>query len=156
MICSPPGVRRTPGAGVGHGRYFCKLVRWPGVSRGPQGLWVYSSLPKCFLTHCRGPRDPLPFGPCPKESSSCPHYFYFWSTKGGGGDLAGGAPYHGPLLGYCSPVGSSQLLAVLQGSPPVPCLIPQFTLPARSFKWVNLKGFGKLYLCEWCEKQTSN
>ena len=44
------------------------------------------------------------------------------------------------------PMGSSQLLAVLQGGPLVPCHVPQL---------VNLKGPGKMYICEQCEKQTS-
>ena len=38
----------------------------------------------------------------------------------------------------------------------LPCHIPQLTLPAGSFTSVNLKDSSMLYICEQCEKQTSN
>ena len=62
----------------------------------------------------------------------------------------------GPPEAITGSSGSSQLLSELQGSPPVPCHIPQLTLPAGYFKHINLKCFGKLYLCQQCKKQTSN
>ena len=37
-----------------------------------------------------------------------------------------------------------------------PLLYPSAQCPAKSFKWVNIKCSGKLHLCKWCKKQTSN
>ena len=150
VICSPPGVRGTPGARAGHGRYSCELASGPGVSQGPQSWWAGPSFPQCFIIHCRGLMGSLPFGLCPKDSPLCPHYFYFFSTEGGGCTLARGALPMGPSEAATGPLGSCQLPLELQGSPPVPCHISQLALPAGSFKHVDLTGSGKLHLCEWC------
>ena len=62
----------------------------------------------------------------------------------------------GPSEVIAGPSGTSMLLTVLQGGPPIPCYIPQLALAARSFKGVNLKGSGKMYICGQCKKHTSN
>ena len=62
----------------------------------------------------------------------------------------------GPSEAMAGCSGSSTLLTGLQKGPPVPCHIPELVLPATAFSHVNLKGSGKMFLCEECTKSTSN
>ena len=97
---------------------------YPGVSWGAQSWWVSSSFPRHSLPHSRGLMGFLPFGPCPKERPSFPHYHYFLSTKGGGGDIAGGALSHWPLQGHCWPLGKLSASDGTAGQPSCPLLHP--------------------------------
>ena len=56
----------------------------------------------------------------------------------------------GPSDVIAGPSGISTFQMALQRGPLVPCHIPQVALPARSFKQVNLKGYGKMYVCGQC------
>ena len=67
MVCSPPGVRRTSGARVSHGRCSCEPASGPGVSQSPWSQQAGSSSSKCFLTHCRGPMGSPLWAPPQRE-----------------------------------------------------------------------------------------
>ena len=62
----------------------------------------------------------------------------------------------GPSEAIAGLLGTCQLPVVLWGEPPIPCHVPQCTLPTRSFKPVNLKGSSKMYICEQCKMHTFN
>ena len=103
-----------------------------------KGCWAPPSLGPALMIACHAPSP---------NNVSDPE---------GGGDSAGGTPSHGPLQGHCWLLGKLSASSGTVGGPPISCCIPQITLPTRSFKQVNLKGYSKLYICEWCKKQTSN
>ena len=84
------------------------------------------------------------------------HLHNIGGPKRGGGDSAGDAPSHRSLWGHCFPLGKLSASDSTARGPPIPCHIPQLTNPTGSFKQVNLKGSGKMYLCKQCKKQTSN
>ena len=61
----------------------------------------------------------------------------------------------GPYEAITGPPGPSAPSGVV-GGPPISYHIPQVTCPTRSFKWVNLKGSSKMYICKQCVKHASN
>ena len=81
---------------------------------------------------------------------------HWWSRGGGGGNSVGGTSSHWPSCSLCWPLGKLSASDSTVGGPPIPCCMPQLTLPTRSFKGVNFKGSGEMYICEWCKMQTSS
>ena len=148
MLCSPPGVGGTPGARVCHGGYPCEPVsgvhkagRLTPPSFGPlplvwraDGLPLLQALPQRESTAPPPPKCQRP----QRRKWHCRRHPFPWA-------------HLRPLLDPWE----ANLLVALWG-PPIPCNIPQLTLPARSFKWVKLKGPDKIYICEQCKKPTSN
>ena len=98
---------------------------------------------------------PSPLGPAP-ESLMHLHHYNVSGPKGGGGDSTGGVPSHESLCGHWWPLRKLSASGGTTGGPSIPCHIPQIIHPDGSFMWVNLKGCSKMYICEQCEKQTSN
>ena len=97
----------------------------------------------------------IPSGPCPKESPLCPTTTTSVALRE---EEVTSEEVHLPMgssEAITGPLRSSQLPVALQG-PPICCHIPQLTLFARSFKQVNVKGSCRIYICEWCGKQTFN
>ena len=152
MLHSPPGVRGTPGAWDGDGRYPCELVSGSGVARIHKTGRLAPPSPRTPSPNVEANRHSPFFGPALKRTHHAPNYCHIWSTKGGEGDITGGSLPPGPSETIAGPLGNSQLLMVLQGGPLVPCHIPQLILHAGSFMWVNFKGSSKLYLCKQCKK----
>ena len=156
MLHNTPGVRGTPRAGVGHGRYPCELANGSGVSWGPQGQWVSSSFPQCSLSYCRRTMGSLSFEPCPKESLTCPHYYYFWSTKGGQGTITRGTPSHRLLWGHHWPLGKLSASDSAAGESSCPLLHPSAHTSCQILHVSQVKGFQQALPLQASEKQTSN
>ena len=77
---------------------------------------------------------PSPLGPIPKRSHHAPTASTSGALRKEDVPLQEVPLPMGPSEPIAGPTGSSQLPLELQGSPPVPCHIPQLALPARSSK----------------------
>ena len=100
--------------------------------------------------------DSHSFGSDPKDSPSPSHHHNDDDPEGGWANITGGAYSLRPPKAIAGPLGSSILPTVLHRGPPVPCSIHQLALPAESFRYVNLKGFGKMCICKECDRTSSN
>ena len=155
MLCTPCGVRGIPGAGVGHGGHLCEPVSGPHVCWGPWSWrvgtsFLWGSFSPCGVLTGSPLHWALPQRECimpPPPQCQLP-WRRRWQCRR--------SPSHRPLWGHCWPLGKLSASSGTAGRPPIPCGIPQLTLPAGSFKGVNLKYSGKMYICEWCKRQPSN
>ena len=103
-----------------------------------------------------GQQTPSTLGPLSKTAHCAPTTTNINGPEGGGGNIAGSASSPRLLWGYHWPLRKLSASSSAAGGPPSPATSLQLTLLARSFMWVNLKGSGKIYIFEWCKKQTSN
>ena len=95
------------------------------------------------------------FRASPKESPSCPTTTTLVAQREEEETMQEVPLAVGPSEVTGGPLGTSQLPVVLQGEPTISCHMPQLAPPAGSFKQVSLKGFSKMYICNWCEKHAS-
>ena len=151
-MCSIPGARWTPGAGVDLGRYpMSQLVDLMAarVQKGDD-----SALPS-GVPSVEGWQSSSPSEQALKRPHCAPTMITLVALKEEEVTSQGAPLPSGPSKAITDPLGSSTLPMTPQRGPLIPCHVPQLALPARSFKWVNLKGSGKMYMCGQCEKNTS-
>ena len=99
-VCSPPGVRGTLGAGVGHDGYPCEPASEPCVCWGPQSSWVSSSPLWSPSLGMEGQWASSSLEQAPKRAHDIPT-IEGGGPKGRGGDIIGGASSLRPLWGHC-------------------------------------------------------
>ena len=73
MLCSPPGVRGTPGTGGGHAWWVpCAPVNRPGIRWGPKYWWVGSSFHWDPFPSVDSQWAPSLLSPAPKRACHLP------------------------------------------------------------------------------------
>ena len=120
MLCSLSGARGTPEAGVSHGGYPCRLVNGPHVCQGPRSWWVGSSRDPSLSM--KGWLAPFPLGLAPKKVHYSPTATTSVVPKEEEATMQVVSLTKGPSETINGPLGTSQLLAILQGDLPSPGL----------------------------------
>ena len=115
MLCSLPGVGEPPKARVGHDGYPYKPVSGLYECWGLWSQQVSSSFLWGPFSYCGRLKGPFSFWLGPKESLSCPNHHNVGGPEGGGGDNAGAISSQDSSEAIGLPLGTSPLLAALQG-----------------------------------------